>query len=381
MASRAGRTLSQWLAPPVPAHIHAALQQAQYQSVRKQVPMLLGVAAINTAILMAVCAHEGLPLRNYAWMSVLIGYCAVRILFWTRQWRGAPSADRIPRLLRMNVIAALGMISVLGLLTSVTFAAGTFQSMLLVPMSLGFGAASIAHCLYTLRPAAIGTIIMGMGPSSLTMLAVGPFEAQMLGVAMFSVGMLMIRFVVQQYDQLINNLELAEENRRLAHVDSLTGLANRRAVMAALDEAAQDGEGFGVALIDLDGFKAVNDTHGHAAGDALLRTVATRLETAVAAPDLVGRLGGDEFIVILRNAPDDADLARRGNGLLIALCRPVTLGDRPVRFGASLGFARHDPAAGDIESMLHAADEALYAAKRRALVDAGALPHSARRRA
>lgn len=364
--------LARWIKPQVPADIESALQQAQFDSVRRQVPMLLTVAALNTGIIMAVCAQEGMDFRHYGWMASLIFYCCVRIGYWIKRADTPYTAAEIPRLLARNMVAALAMITVLGLITAVTFVAGTFQSMLLIPMSLGFGAVSIAHCLYTLRPAAIGTVLMGLFPSSLAMILIGPFEAQMLGLAMISVGALMIRFVTAQYDQLIDSLLLAEENRRLAHTDPLTSLANRRATMAALDEAARDEQNFAVALIDLDGFKAVNDQFGHYSGDALLVEVAQRLSAAVAAHDHVGRLGGDEFIVLFRELDGEADCAARSTSMLTALCRPVLLDEKPVKFGASLGFAIYRVHGESVSELLQSADQALYAAKRKAKAGAAA---------
>ena len=225
------RALSAWILPPVPAQIQSALQRAQFDSVRKQVPMLLSVAALNTLIIMAVCAKVGLPPSSYLWLSGLIAYCVIRTALWVHRLRKPVDDNEIPQLLKLNVTASLLMITFLGLATSYTFVAGTFESMLLIPMSLGFGTTSIAHCLYTLRPAAIGTTIMGLFPSSIAMIIVGPFEAQMLGIAMLSVGTLMVRFVAEQYDQLISGLMLAEENQRLALSDPLTGLSNRRATI------------------------------------------------------------------------------------------------------------------------------------------------------
>ena len=279
--------------PPVPEHIRPALERAQFDSVRSQVPMLLSVAALNTIIIMAVCANDGLPVSHFGWMSILVLYCAVRIAFWIWQLHRPIEPHAIPRLLRMNMGASLIMIAGLGAATTVTFLAGTFRSELLIPMSLGFGATSIAHCLYTLRPAAIGTVVMGLFPTSIAMIAVGNFDAKMLGVSMISVGALMLRFVVAQNDQLIARLHLEKQNHDLANTDALTGLANRRAIMRALGELEEqaDSSRFGVALLDLDGFKQVNDTMGHHAGDELLFQVSNRLRGAIDAGDRVGRAG------------------------------------------------------------------------------------------
>lgn len=358
------RALHRHLFPAVPEPIVGAMHRAQFESVRSQVPMLLAVAALNTCILMAVCAHQGMAFVNYGWLSLLIVYCVVRIGFWIRRSKAPYNPADIPRLLNMNVVAALGMISVLGMVSALTFAAGTFDSLLLVPMSLGFGTVSIAHCLYTLRPAAIGTLIMGLAPSSVAMLLIGPFEAQMLGLAMLSVGVLMVRFVVAQYDQLVASLLLADENRRLALTDPLTGLANRRAAMAVLDDAADAAETFGIALIDLDGFKQINDRFGHPVGDSLLCAIAESLRGAARDGDVVGRLGGDEFIVLLRRVASEADCAARSSAYLAALAPPIVLGGVRMPFGASLGFAVHGIDGESVEALLHSADQALYAAKR-----------------
>ncbi len=356
--------LSDWVLPPVPVQIQSALQKAQFDSVRKQVPMLLSVAALNTVIIMAVCANVGLPPSSYMWLSGLIGYCVIRIAIWVHRLRKPVDESEIPRLLKLNVTASLLMVTFLGVAASYTFVAGTFGAMLLIPMSLGFGTTSIAHCLYTLRPAAIGTTIMGLFPSSVAMILVGPFEAQMLGIAMLSVGMLMVRFVAEQYDQLITGLMLAEENQRLALTDPLTGLPNRRATMAALDDEFSGDGNFAVALIDLDGFKQVNDALGHHVGDYLLCQIAERLEAASEAGDEVGRLGGDEFIAVFRNIADEADCAARSNALLGALCRPVGYEGQRLNFGASLGFAVYGLHGQQVEKLLQSADRALYAAKR-----------------
>ena len=360
-ASDIWRQCADWVAPVAPADISASLQKAQFESVSGQVPMLLSVAALNTIIIMAVCAHNGLPRSSYAWMSGLVLYCVIRVTFWVRRLKKPLAPEQIPGLLRLNVLASLTMIALLGTATTVTFLAGTFASQLLIPMSLGFGATSIAHCLYTLRPAAIGTVVMGLFPSSIAMLAVGNFDAKMLGVAMLSVGILMIRFVAAQYDQLIAGLILEKQNHDLANTDPLTGLANRRAVMRSLGEAHTK-RNFGVALLDLDGFKQVNDSMGHHAGDLLLQQVAQRLSTSAEAGDVVGRLGGDEFIIIFHNVADDADVSARATAILAALCLPVEIVGKRVPVAASLGHAMHNGET--IDAMLQYADKALYAAKR-----------------
>jgi len=160
-------------------------------------------------------------------------------------------------------------------------------------------------------------------------------------------------------------LELELERR--ATRDPLTGLANRALFAAdlkrALARAARDGGRLAVMLVDLDRFKEVNDTHGHAAGDALLVEVARRLEGAVREGDLVARLGGDEFAVLATGTAQDRGFAVLADRIVARLAEPLPLGDRELAPGASLGLAVHPDEPGGPEELLAAADRALYAVK------------------
>ena len=114
-------------------------------------------------------------------------------------------------------------------------------------------------------------------------------------------------------------------------------------------------------LIDLDGFKEVNDTLGHAAGDALLAAVADRLRAAVRPGDLVARLGGDEFAVLLRDCGTD-DAEETSQRILRELAIPIAIRDTALQANASIGVACAEDG-DDVESLLHDADIAMYAAK------------------
>ena len=160
--------------------------------------------------------------------------------------------------------------------------------------------------------------------------------------------------------------ELARLYRHQARHDVLTGLPNRALVLerltAMLSRAQRHGSHVGVMFIDLDGFKRVNDTHGHQAGDHLLLEVAQRLREAARAHDVVGRLGGDEFVVVAE-ITDPKDLPGLAARLVEALDDPFALQGGPaVRVRASIGVASDDGArpAGEV---LRLADDAMYTAK------------------
>ena len=153
---------------------------------------------------------------------------------------------------------------------------------------------------------------------------------------------------------------------RLAFYDALTGLANRSLFYERLGEAlrARRGQlGCGVMFLDLNGFKAINDTFGHDAGDHVLCEFGNRVRLSVRETDLVARLGGDEFAVLVPSvdAHQLEGLARR---IFSDACRPVRWGDVEISLGTSIGLATA-PACGDsVQQLLQAADLAMYEAKR-----------------
>jgi diguanylate cyclase (GGDEF)-like protein/PAS domain S-box-containing protein len=165
----------------------------------------------------------------------------------------------------------------------------------------------------------------------------------------------------------VTETRLSERDlRQRALYDSLTGLPNRylvrdRLEMAAARQDRADGGGTAVLFIDLDGFKPVNDTHGHEAGDELLRQIADRLVAAVRSTDTVGRLGGDEFVVVCEDVGDTGTSYVAGR-VQAALKRPFDLGHGPVGIDASIGVAVSPPFS--VEQLVHEADAAMYRSKR-----------------
>jgi diguanylate cyclase len=353
-----------FVAPSVSADIRSALDRARFESVRLQAPMLLAVAALNVLIVMAVCAYDGMAFRTYAWMTGVVLYCVVRGFHLQRIMAQPVTPDQVAQMPKNIAVLTMIMMTGLSIMTCVTFMMGVFSSDTLIPVSLAFGATSISHCLYTLRPAAIGVLVLGIMPPAAAMIVGGSFQAVMLGIALMSVAILMIRFVSAQYDQLVASLFLEKQIRDLANTDALTGLANRRAIMTALAEEEANQTQFGLALLDLDGFKAVNDTHGHHVGDSLLQHVSAQLVGAAQPRDSVGRLGGDEFIILFRDVQDSADVSARAAAILSALCQPAHIGEHPIPVGASLGSAIYTKRSSTVADMLITADKALYAQKR-----------------
>ncbi len=158
-----------------------------------------------------------------------------------------------------------------------------------------------------------------------------------------------------------------EDLERMAHFDPLTGLPNRsllgERLHHALDRIRRSGGDLAVMVIDLDGFKTVNDSLGHPAGDRLLQVVAERFAGLLRSEDTVARLGGDEFAVILEDLKHGGDAAEVARKLLASLSAPVDIGDHTALVTASIGIALFPQDGDDNTALLSAADTAMYQSK------------------
>ncbi|MGZ5051428.1 MAG: EAL domain-containing protein [Methylobacter sp.] len=154
---------------------------------------------------------------------------------------------------------------------------------------------------------------------------------------------------------------------RQANYDSLTDLPNRRMMQDRLQEelkkSRRNKKSLALLFIDLDRFKEINDTLGHDSGDNLLKQAAKRMTACIRETDAVGRLGGDEFIVVLNNLDDASSVGAIANNLLVDLAKPYLLGNELTHISASIGITIYPDDADDVSTLLKNADQAMYAAK------------------
>lgn len=169
----------------------------------------------------------------------------------------------------------------------------------------------------------------------------------------------------QEIATLVRNEQRLKDQ---AYTDPLTGLANRLLLtdryQLTLERSKRNRVRFAVLMVDLDAFKAINDRHGHAAGDHVLRTVAKRLVATLRGSDTVARLGGDEFVLIIESFDNPDELIGIGRKLIASISEDIQLPDGDeVNVGASVGFAVFPQHGSDLNDLLHIADKGMYDCK------------------
>jgi diguanylate cyclase (GGDEF)-like protein len=236
-------------------------------------------------------------------------------------------------------------------------------------------------CLMHLRGAALLLTAIVVTPFTIFFICTGNLVLIAIAMNLILVTCGLIAIMLRNYDDFAGLIRsrkilldrqqemqsLSDENHRLAYSDALTMLPNRRSFLAKLDEtilaAKLEPMAFAVALLDLDGFKSVNDVHGHAAGDELLIQVGKRLEALATPETFISRLGGDEFGVILTGFKSECEILAFGEEILDLLRAPCLVKDSMVAIAGSIGVAIYPEAGRAAEDLFERADYALYYVK------------------
>lgn len=175
----------------------------------------------------------------------------------------------------------------------------------------------------------------------------------------------MLIYLIHIFNDISAHKAAENKMKMLAHLDSLTKLPNRNALMSHLDTTITTckDQAFTVMFIDLDQFKPVNDHYGHQVGDELLKMVAQRIRQSVRSDDVIGRLGGDEFLMVIESLKDNQDANKIAQKVIDRLSEPFKINGQSIKIGASMGIAHYPQNGETIEQLIKAADQAMYQAK------------------
>ena len=353
-----------------------AVTEENYWSVRRQTPFVYLLGFVNlSALEIAVTGKLSIGLNLPT--VVLIGGI-IRLL----QWYGGgkePSHDTMVRRLRQTVWFAGAICALVSARCLYLLQTGDAESQMAVMLFGGLTGIGVAYGLTALPAAGLLPLLLIVAPMSVVGVlsddrrfqgaAFGLVTVALVTMRLLSAHNRHFRTLIRSRSLIAREQELVEHARREAVIaattDFLTGLPNRRALVAALDAAIAEAPGtFALAIVDLDRFKPVNDTFGHAVGDELLKEAAKRLADAVGDKGLVARLGGDEFGVLLPNVRSADEAYRLAAGVQRSLARPALLNGREFPISASCGIGLSRGASDQSPSRLMAdADLALYEAK------------------
>ncbi len=376
--------LPSWMAAPA---ANGELARYQFQAFSKQLPVAYAILVVNAVALAATHYRSAPWLLVLGPPCVLCPICLVRLVFWVKNAKIQVSAEHAVRRLRMTApfVCMFGAAFTAWGLS--LYAYGDDYARDHVTYYISNTSLSCIFCLMHVRQAAMLLTFIVVTPVTLFFCLTGQPVLIVVAVNFLLVACAMAfilqrnyrdftTMVLSQQELLVRQadmLRLNDENFRLATMDSLTGLPNRRRFLSQLDhvlsQSRAHGQRFAVALIDLDGFKGVNDVYGHAAGDRLLVEVGQRL-TSLAGPDVFfSRLGGDEFGAILQASVDtggklpDEQIKAFGNRLCTTLQGPYLIGDAVADVSGSAGLVAYPDGGDSAQVLFERADYALYHAK------------------
>jgi diguanylate cyclase (GGDEF)-like protein len=332
------------------------------------IPTTLLSLTFYSFTLLVICATTVFISRTaWAWGWLLF---SVAMLAWRflcpviARRRGQPEP-----LVGIMVSAGLSMVS-FGFGSTMAILSGDIALMTIsLSGSMGILAGLATRWAALPRPA-IASMVLTMAPPAFTlMLAGGAYMAAALVILCVVISV--ATFTKHNQENLLAAITAEELHRRMAQTDHLTGLANRAQLIEQIAlycnelpaRGSDNGRRFAVLYIDLDGFKAVNDTHGHAAGDEILQRVADCLRQVTGPDEMVARIGGDEFVVLLRDADG---LTARGvaDEIISVISRDHRITDgRALRVGCSVGISLAPLQGREPETLLARADAALYEVK------------------
>ncbi|QVQ25807.1 sensor domain-containing diguanylate cyclase [Achromobacter deleyi] len=370
--------LTRWLTytgQDTPADIRAALIASLFGTL----PIFAG-GVINTLMISGVVTWRRPEPLYISWLALELVLAIVRVTILRMALRAAPKGGNTHT--DIYILLALLWAFSVGYGVFITFINGDWLAATLAGVSCGAMAGGICFRNYG-APRLVGAMIfLSLGPMCLGALFTGEYVTAIvfIQIPFYLISMSIASHRLNRI--LVSTMQAERDSDRRASEDVLTGLANRAGLQAALERVCSSARGHDSAAallyMDMDDFKRINDTHGHAAGDQVLKTIADRMRAMLRVDDVAARIGGDEFIVLVTGIDATAAL-RLGEHLLRDASQPIALADGTrVSVGLSIGISIMSGANRTPQAALDSADAALYRAKaqggRRCVVDVAEEP-------
>ena len=357
------------------------LARAQFQSFSRQMPLLYIILVFNAVAIMVDFFRSDMLLQTFITPLFICSVALTRALWWIRQAGGNTFTDeQIVGYIRRTCTLAVVMTLAFELWCIWIYNSGNAYDRGHLTFFLALTQVSSVFCLMTLRAAAMRVAAVStLSFAVFFSLADGSrmlVEAVVLGFV--GVGMMVVthrynldfsKLVRSERDLRSRQAEtekLSEENRRIAFTDALSELPNRRQLLAQLDmvegRRSAIGDGLAVIFIDLDGFKDINDTHGHQAGDCLIRSLSARLRDLCPSYAMLARVGGDEFAILIEAPGALAVATEIAHRINEEISLPILVDRHILQVGASIGLAGNADLASSHE-LLRRADTAMYHVK------------------
>jgi diguanylate cyclase (GGDEF)-like protein len=355
--------VTRWLAdcgPGVPDDIRVALIGNLFGGL----PVFAG-GVINTVAVALVIALRKPTAPFIAWLVLELAVCVARLTLLLIARRAA--RKRGNTLTDIYLVLALAWSFSVGYGVLVSMASGDWVIATLACLSAAAMVGGICFRNFSAPRLAAAMIVLSLGPTIPGAILGGEplLYLVLLQAPLYLAAMTASAFALNK--MLIATMRAERENKRRAKHDALTGLLNREGLIEAIDAeliaVTFDGTPRALLFLDLDNFKTVNDTFGHAVGDRLLKAVADRLKAELDEGDVAARLGGDEFVVLVM-AQNGEKATQRGERLIAAIADTYPLGEGiSGTLGASIGIAITPEHGSNAQDLLTAADAALYQAK------------------
>jgi len=359
----------------------AELLRAQFNAFVRQIPLLYFVLSCNAVAVTFSFRNLGPNLITNIFPAILCAFSIYRGIWWWRRRNDHFSEKQIRHYIITVSRLAVLMAMLFMLWGLVLYPYGDAYAQGHLTFFLAMTTIASICCLMPLPSAALGVATVSLVPFVSYFLISDSGHMRVEAINFALVGSAMIVLLYRQHRSFLalvqsrrdlhlrqsETQKLSDENRRIAFTDALTGLPNRRALLARIDEihsnSAPSPDCLAVVFVDLDGFKIINDMHGHEFGDALIRKVGARLASVCPSGAMLVRMGGDEFAVLVERAEANALATATAQQILDVLTKAIRIGRRECYIGASVGVAADPDGVTTSYELLRRADAAMYRVK------------------